>query len=151
MSYSLVRLRPSPALISTSKGGSTSKRKRPKRRHKKTTLSQWLYLYLPLVAVGLVLCYFLAELLLKVMMVRTVRDEWKALPVDVEQLPVAPMVPRSSPPSVKRDEPAPTPQAIPHAEAPRTKQLPVMQINTTRDDDMRSIQSSFEFIAPSLA
>ena len=99
LSYSLVRLRPNPKhfrptleqAIARQQGSHSSQ---PACRG---VLGRWFLVYLPLLALTLVILYILLELFIKHMAMRTVREQASMLPERVENLPVAVPVARSTP------------------------------------------------------
>lgn len=104
LSYSLIRLKPAPHCLPRfpmewtacmqRRGFThvpvhhTSVKSRRVRSH--DTLYRWFFVYLPVIALVLVLLYFLAEIFMKHMAMYNIQQQWKMLPETVEDLPLAP-------------------------------------------------------------
>jgi hypothetical protein len=93
LSYSLVRLKPSRRQKSRCVEPPQDQKSKQKATH--GSLSRWVFVYLPILALILLVMYVVVELMIKHLAVRTVREHAASLPETIENLPLAPMSSKS--------------------------------------------------------
>ena len=132
LSYSLIRLKPAPHCLPRCPMALTACMQRRGFTHvpvhhrpvknargrSHDTLYRWLFLYLPVLALVLLLLYFLAEIFMKRMAMQNIQQQWQMLPETVEDLPLAPQ--QKSAASVPSPElMRPSPEVKPCSVAPQ--------------------------------
>ena len=118
--YKLVRLKPNlkQRQVHANRDRSSYKKKR-RTRKPRDSLHNWFLWYLPAVALGLLLMYALAELLMKHLAFQTAQAQWRSMPEAVEDLPIAPVVTTNVPSVPRHTSPIPSSAKLPSA--PPTK------------------------------